>query len=349
MAYVKPRPKQWRWSCSLCDEDHPLKSCNKFLRASDYERYEVALLSRYCLICLARSHRTKECKADGSCRICDKRHNTLLHDAPQLKKESDRSSKLNRNDSKTADRPHSVIIKPKMENSTTSDRQQKEKSEAEIVNSPQQTLQPKLDEKPKERVPKSTGAVPKITTAKKSEENKTPDFKLVPKQQLAPLILPNVFIPTATVRIFSEDEKTVWSYVRAIINQSTTITKIAASTVKKLGLHVSEKKGHRLATFNLQSRNASNKFNKKVVALITEDLPRRPYVAPFKENPCDEFSEDTLADMDPRSNTLLELELGSDIYSKFRRDGTIELEMGEVIAQKTALGYTFSGPTDKYD
>lgn len=55
-----------------------------------------------------------------------------------------------------------------------------------------------------------------------------------------------------------------------------------------------------------------------------------------------DFTTNSLADIDPRSNTIVEIEIGSDIYSAMNRDGVINTEVGRVVAENSALGYLFS-------
>lgn len=43
------------------------------------ERYDSARAHRYCVNCLATSHRTGDCDSPDSCRRCGLAHHTLLH------------------------------------------------------------------------------------------------------------------------------------------------------------------------------------------------------------------------------------------------------------------------------
>lgn len=82
----------------------------------------------------------------------------------------------------------------------------------------------------------------------------------------------------------------------------------------------------------------------RVNALITDELPRRPYTDPIIEDPTRDFSSDALADADPRSNTPIDIELGADIYNKLHLDGTVNTSTGDVTAYRTQLGYMLIGP-----
>lgn len=71
--------------CPLsCRETHPLFRCNKF-RDMDV-RSKIEILKRYslCFNCFGTKHGVTACKSSHSCRVCGKRHHTMIHqDSPQ--------------------------------------------------------------------------------------------------------------------------------------------------------------------------------------------------------------------------------------------------------------------------
>lgn len=83
----------------------------------------------------------------------------------------------------------------------------------------------------------------------------------------------------------------------------------------------------------------------KVTAMITDELPRRPYDDPIIDDPTRNFAHGTTADIDACCNTPIDLELGAELYPSIRREGVIHAGVGLVEAHKTALGYVFVGPT----
>lgn len=65
-------------NCTVCKvKKHPLYMCEKFKQLPVHKRIEVVKDSKLCYNCL-RSHRDTPCKF-SACRICQKRHNTLIH------------------------------------------------------------------------------------------------------------------------------------------------------------------------------------------------------------------------------------------------------------------------------
>lgn len=65
-------------NCVVCkDRQHPLYKCDKFREKSVRERIDIVKQAKICLNCL-RYHRDKTCSF-GNCKICDGKHNALLH------------------------------------------------------------------------------------------------------------------------------------------------------------------------------------------------------------------------------------------------------------------------------
>ncbi|XP_059219471.1 uncharacterized protein LOC131997352 [Stomoxys calcitrans] len=152
-----------------------------------------------------------------------------------------------------------------------------------------------------------------------------------------------VFVPTATVRV-SEDGVDRWSSIRALVNQGSTMSRIAYSTYRRLGLRSFTYRGNRFAHFRLMPRNVNSTWALRVNALITDNLPTRPYSDPIIDDPTQDFTNNTLADMDPRSNTPIDLELGADVYPALQREGKVATGLGDVYAYPTTLGYILTGP-----
>lgn len=273
MASQAHRPKHWQFSCGVCLQDHPIRTCKKFLSYHPSERYELIVVKKYCTNCFARSHKREACTSASGCHICHKRHNTLLHGASQL---------------------------PELSNVT------------------------------------------EPTTPKRSS---TADPK--PNDPDTPFFNWNlVFIPTASVRIHQESLDT-WISTRAIITRSSTVSRISKSFVAKYKIKTMLKHAHTFAVFTIKSYNDKNKWSTKVTALVTNELPRKPYSGPITADPTEDFPASSLADIDPQANTAADIEIGSDVYSIVRRDGAIETEVGQVVAEKSALGYLFSGPVQQ--
>lgn len=247
-------PSYWQRACGLCQEDHAISSCRRFLSLSPQQRYETVERRSYCRNCLARSHLAPDCSSLSTCRKCNVRHHTLLHDAPQTE-------------------------------------------------DPQPPL---LD----------------VT-------NKfTWDL---------------VFVPTAMVRVMGTGIET-YATLRSLINQASVMSRISYSSFRRLGLRSFLHKERRFTTFKIMGRNTNDTWALKVNALITNELPYRPYDDPIIEDPAHDIPSNRLADVDPRGNTPIEIELGGDTYSALRREGRLFTGLGDVYAYETAVGFVLSGP-----
>lgn len=67
-----------RYTCILCQANHPLYACEAFLKLSIGDRYKYVNNKNLCSNCLRGGHAIKDCWF-GSCKQCNKKHNTLLH------------------------------------------------------------------------------------------------------------------------------------------------------------------------------------------------------------------------------------------------------------------------------
>ena len=75
------QPKQH--NCSTCKQSgHEFYNCPMFLALSIEDRQHKAMLLRLCLNCLREGHQSKSCNMRG-CKLCGKKHNSLLHTSVQ--------------------------------------------------------------------------------------------------------------------------------------------------------------------------------------------------------------------------------------------------------------------------
>ncbi|XP_076380821.1 uncharacterized protein LOC117219916 [Megalopta genalis] len=64
--------------CAICNEQHVIAQCPKFLAMPFSKRFDTVKQSRLCFNCLLPGHSVKSCTR-SKCRKCGKLHNTLLH------------------------------------------------------------------------------------------------------------------------------------------------------------------------------------------------------------------------------------------------------------------------------
>lgn len=93
------------YKCKLCDRFHALKVCPRFLDMTPRQRNIVVLKEMYCVNCLARSHRFRDCRSANMCQRCQRPHHTLLHSMyPEIMSRQSEQN-VNQTNSRTANRP----------------------------------------------------------------------------------------------------------------------------------------------------------------------------------------------------------------------------------------------------
>ncbi|XP_071052597.1 uncharacterized protein [Onthophagus taurus] len=66
-------------ACILCEDSHYLYQCSKFHERTPSQRLACANSHKLCKNCLSSRHTTNNCKSTHTCRVCNRRHHTLLH------------------------------------------------------------------------------------------------------------------------------------------------------------------------------------------------------------------------------------------------------------------------------
>lgn len=65
--------------CIYCKESHQVWKCDAFKKATFNLQRSSLVKSGTCFNCLQRGHTAAQCKSTHSCKKCQKRHHTLLH------------------------------------------------------------------------------------------------------------------------------------------------------------------------------------------------------------------------------------------------------------------------------
>ncbi|XP_055623657.1 uncharacterized protein LOC129767065 [Toxorhynchites rutilus septentrionalis] len=65
--------------CPACNQLHLLMKCQKFNRFSHTERQQFVSSKRLCNNCLRKDHIARNCPSSFNCKVCNRRHHTLLH------------------------------------------------------------------------------------------------------------------------------------------------------------------------------------------------------------------------------------------------------------------------------
>ncbi|XP_054087607.1 uncharacterized protein LOC128922101 [Zeugodacus cucurbitae] len=66
-------------NCVYCNEEHRIYSCSQFSQLDPKGRLSAIKKLGTCINCLSKGHMLTRCRSTSSCRICQRRHHTLLH------------------------------------------------------------------------------------------------------------------------------------------------------------------------------------------------------------------------------------------------------------------------------
>lgn len=66
--------------CQICKENHTLSHCKEFGKQTPSQRSEFIKKNSRCFNCLASGHSARQCRIPRYCRICRRRHHSLLHE-----------------------------------------------------------------------------------------------------------------------------------------------------------------------------------------------------------------------------------------------------------------------------
>ncbi|XP_073847667.1 uncharacterized protein [Musca autumnalis] len=369
------RPKEWKYSCGLCQKDHPIKTCDAFRSLNHNQRFDVVCQFSYCINCLARSHTRSKCPSRLNCQICSGQHNTLIHYATLLNElDSERQGRPQQRHQSPSQTKRSSSLKchqrqPSPERPTTSKRSQQQLTPERPTVSKRTQMQPTRERSISPQHHRASSRTGRSVSAnhfqprnnhKRSASCTRPttskagppydindlDFTMVPRPSM-PFAWSKVFIPTAQIRLAIPGAEDMWHICRASLNFNATVSRIAVSLQTQLNLETFIYDGTRFAKFIIAPRLPRTTWKREVRAMITSDLPKKPYSSPIYDDHTVDFTADTLADPDPRCNAAIEVELAADLYKDLHRNGSLETDLRHVIAQQTALGYIFIGAIGK--
>ncbi|XP_055377929.1 uncharacterized protein LOC129609829 [Condylostylus longicornis] len=82
--------------CTICNKAHSIYKCEKLLGMKLIEREIEIRKHKLCYNCLKKGHSMNNCRSFG-CRVCKRKHNTLLHRYKNINKETNEKQELNLN------------------------------------------------------------------------------------------------------------------------------------------------------------------------------------------------------------------------------------------------------------
>ncbi|CAG9130227.1 unnamed protein product [Plutella xylostella] len=81
-------------TCQYCSEAHKIVNCKGFAKEDVETRREFVQTNKLCFNCLAANHPVFSCRVTTRCRVCHKKHHTLLHTNKSPQSLSENKGKL---------------------------------------------------------------------------------------------------------------------------------------------------------------------------------------------------------------------------------------------------------------
>uniref|UniRef100_A0A1L8D8F5 Uncharacterized protein n=1 Tax=Nyssomyia neivai TaxID=330878 RepID=A0A1L8D8F5_9DIPT len=80
--------------CYCCKNYHKMFHCEFFRSRRVTNRWSMTKKSHLCSNCMQGRHPVRECKSMNNCKICNKRHNTILHVSMEAKAKSRKARRM---------------------------------------------------------------------------------------------------------------------------------------------------------------------------------------------------------------------------------------------------------------
>ncbi|XP_062700372.1 uncharacterized protein LOC134284888 [Aedes albopictus] len=300
-------------SCPFCSKSpHSPFKCDFFQGLPVSQRFDLVKKKNLCINCFSSSHMLRSCSS-SSCRVCNQKHHTMLHQSP-----NDRPSNPSKPPAPAI--PRSNPASP--ENQTLSN----QSSSQSLPTSSSASEHPKP----------SSSATSLVSTT------------VVETPRSAPA---TVLLQTAIVKVFSTNGHTQWA--RALLDPASQLNLINESLVQRLKLHryqchqeiggvgnssivsshaVLVRMGSHCTDFAAEQRC-------HILKKITRDLPCRSLDASSWTLPPNVI----LADPKFHEPGPIDLLLGMELYYDLLLDGFTKLGPEKPILQNTVFGWVASG------
>lgn len=101
--------KSSKIACEYCSQPHKMCFCKKFAEQSVSHRREFVANNNICFNCLGSNHISYDCKKSATCRVCNKKHHTLLHPSKEQENQ-DQSTRYKQQTSGTSSQESELPI-----------------------------------------------------------------------------------------------------------------------------------------------------------------------------------------------------------------------------------------------
>ncbi|XP_058456928.1 uncharacterized protein LOC131434280 [Malaya genurostris] len=303
-------------SCPFCKLTvHSPFNCEMFRKLTATQRFDAAKKNALCINCLSPTHVVKNCSS-GTCRVCNQKHHTMLHQRTNMSNSQSNQSSVNK--------PLAVCSQP-----SSSSTASMKLSPASQTRSPVQSAE------------NQAPTVSALST----------NYLSLPSEIERGKVPSTVLLSTALVKVFNSCGSFLWA--RALLDSGSQLNFVSEQLIQKLELkrvrefvpisgigHCSTASKYS-TTVRLQSHStdfeACWKFH--VLSRITTELPSQTVDGVQIEWP----SEIVLADPSFNQRCPIDLIFGVESFYDILREGQIKTYPNKPVLQNTALGWVVSG------
>ncbi|KAJ8947301.1 hypothetical protein NQ317_003027, partial [Molorchus minor] len=289
--------------CKLCSGNHYINKCERLLALPPDKRYSEIKSKNLCTNCLRAGHKIKTCTSSSNCKICTKRHHTLLHfNNAQPSAQITQTSNLASNNSNIQGEQN---VRPPISNNTINNNEI-----ASDANNQQQTLS---------HFTKNTQGQTLLCTAIVNINDKFGNNHYC-----------RAVLDSASESHFCTEELANKLQVNKFnIN-------IAVSGINKSSSQLTH---YTNLTIRSNTNNYQTSINCLIIPRITDNIPS----ISFDINTLQIPEEIELADPSFNESNKVDLLIGAELFWRLIRVGQITLGKHKPILQNTVLGWVVSG------
>ncbi|XP_065368820.1 uncharacterized protein LOC135961250 [Calliphora vicina] len=314
--------------CILCERNHNLRICSKFIGFSLKQRNSFVLQNDICKNCLSLSHRVSDCISRYRCNQCGNKHHSMLH---MQKSYNSQNSK----ESSTGDSATSSCYEELIHNNEIVDRSDQLERSHFSESAHRTTTKHNFLPVNQQNTLLPTSRVESTTT-----------------QTLLSVNEDDTLLPTALVQIMHSVKKHT---VRALIDSGSKTSLLTEEVSKRLGLITNGSNVkicglgdsvvancNEVCNVTLYSERNKIQLSSKVVIFphITNLMPSLSLPTPD----ISDISELDLADPNFLASAQIDMLLGSDVIPYIVLDGMKKNILGSLIAQNSIYGWYIFGP-----
>lgn len=322
-------------SCNFCNEDHFIYQCIKFKELNCSERFDFIKNNRLCTNCLSSHHSCNDCPSKFTCKVCGKKHHTLLH-------RNESSSKQNLNAKGSAKTFHcgNTANRLSMHKETQPPGQTSLRT-TDHVNDPS------FKDHSHCRLPEAFHS-----ETQTSDENKTTDVRV--STLTSDISHSNTLLGTTLVKLISSNGHSI--IARALVDSASNRTLISEDLAQKLCLKrqfskytseisgisstsVRTKGSAQITIFTLNDKLVYKDLSVLILNRISNDLPSSKITSSIREK----LVNFRLADPSFDKPSPIQMIIGADLFMDIIRPTKHSLGENMPYALETIFGFVIIG------